>query len=263
MSSPVDFDGWRARPPTKLTATTATNGGWGQAYADALAVLADPARAPQPNTVQALAIGGTLACAFLRNQIVDGEGGTLIARTDLIVNGGARPANNDPPDAPHESAAITLERSLETILIARCPAPRDAPPLPAAAILAPGGNIDAAAPFPWPQVIIILAVAGVASWAIHKASDVAEVWVQERARTDQLEKSHASAAELVRRHIDREREAGKSLPLDEATKAALSNLGAEQVATASRLTGRRSGGDDSTTALLIVAAAAGLAFALR
>lgn len=256
MSRIVDFDGWRARPATKLTATTGNPGGWNAAYSDALAVLADPSRAPEPSTIRALTIGGIFAGAWLRNQIVDGEGGALIARTDLNVSGGARPGFEGHVDQHHLDAAAVLERSLETILIARCPAPQSAPPLPAVAVLAPGGGIEAAA-FPWVPVIAIIAVAGVAGWAIHRASEVADRWVEERARTMQLEKAHASTAELVRKHVEREKEAGHPLPLDEATRAALANLGAEQVATASRLTGSR-GGDTSlgTVGLLVAAAAA-------
>jgi len=261
MSGPVNFDGWSARPPVRLTATTGHPEGWGAAYADALTVLREESRAPEPATVRALAIGACLSAAWLRNQIVDGPGGTLVADTAAHASGGARPANTAPPDAEHESAARTLGSALETILIARLPAPAAARPLPPAAILAPSGTVDAAG---FPQIVVITAIAAVAAYAIHEAGAVAERWTEERGRTKQLEAAHASAAELVRKHVEREREAGKSLPLDEATRLSLQGLASEQTATAARLAAPRTAVhvDGGSTAALLVAAAAVALFAL-
>ena len=264
-SAPVDFDGWRERPSAQLTATTGNPEGWNAAYADALAVLGDPSKAPQPATVRALAIGGAIACGWLRGQVVQGEAGTAIVRTDTWATGGARP-NGAPAVQERDAAAAILERSLHTILLARCPAPQAAPALPPRMILAPSGTVEAAAPFPWPQVILILAVAGVVAYAVHEAGAVAERWVEERARTTQLEQSHASTAELVRKHAEREREAGHDLPLDEATRLALQGLGAEQQATAARLSPPRNvvnvgdGAALGTVALLLAAAAGAFVF---
>lgn len=260
-SGPVDFDGWRSRPGAQLTATTANSEGWNAAYRDALAVMNDATKAPEPATVRALAIGGAVACAWLRDQVSQGPDGVMVCRTDQLASGGAAPDMSLPPSQERLNAARTLERSLETILIARCPSPQVARGLPARMILAPSGAVEAA--FPWPQVVAIAAVAAVLAYAIHEGGAVAERWIEERARTMQLEQNHATAAELVRKHCEKEREAGHSLPLDEATRAALAGLGAEQVATAARLSPPRNvvnvdGGGIGTVLLIAAAALAAL-----
>jgi hypothetical protein len=246
MGEPVNFDGWASKPTARVVARTAHPDGWGGAYADALAATG-PRTAAQ---IRALAIGTALDAAHLRGQISIGADGATTADP-------AQPATST---AARIDAARTLERACYTQLIAYCPAPEKAKVEPTQIDLSPS-SADAMG---WPQVVIILAVAGVVAFAIHEAGAVAERWAAERERTRQLEESHRAAAELVRSHVDREKAAGTTLPLDPATHSALDALAAEQAATAARLTAPRTSVkvDGGTTVALLLAAGIAVAFAL-
>lgn len=77
---------------------------------------------------------------------------------------------------------------------------------------------------------VAISIAGAAAVG-YLGQKALEVVNQELARKDQLQqlaKVHAQVSALVRAHVNREDQLGKSLPLDPATKSALDTLGKAQ-----------------------------------
>lgn len=219
---------WRERPPSRFSATCSEADDWSTPYRTALAKLASGARLVDAD-VRALVIGTVLDSGHLRGVVRPGADGSI------SVDG------SDPgaPDSDHRKASKNLETSLFCLLYASgaVPSAAEASPVPPAFRLTRSGSTDAAG---WPVVVAIVAASAVWCFAIYQASDVADRWNARNEQTKQLEQNHATAAAAAAAHVDREKEAGKPLPLDPATKTLLSNLGAEAEKLAARVDPPRS-----------------------
>lgn len=134
---------------------------------------------------------------------------------------------------PRPRAGVPAERVAASRLLARTPevlqgsalssgiatrtAPGDAGALPAVAIVA----------------IVVVGAAAVA-YCAHQAAAVIDRDLARDAELQKLAALHAQTMALVRSHVEREQAAGKQIPLDAASKAALQSLGAAQQTIAER-----------------------------
>jgi hypothetical protein len=90
----------------------------------------------------------------------------------------------------------------------------------------------------WPLAIALIVV-GVAHCAMlaygaYQASQVVDRKLARDADAAKLTETHATTLEVLRAHAEREQKAGTTLPLDEPTRAALSQLLADQKALAQK-----------------------------
>ena len=103
-------------------------------------------------------------------------------------------------------------------------APLEAYALDARLAPMPAGDISTLAPQDtglWPLAVIAVIAGGavlLGGWIAHEASSVIKAWHATNAQRDQLEADDAKLTRLVSDHVQKEQAAGKTLPLDDATK---------------------------------------------
>lgn len=94
----------------------------------------------------------------------------------------------------------------------------------------PGTDVSTIAPSDtglWPVVVIVIVAGGavlLGGWIAQKAADVVTAWHAVNAQRDELQKADARLTQLVSEHVQKEQAAGKTLPIDDATKAQLQVL---------------------------------------
>jgi ABC-type transporter Mla MlaB component len=72
--------------------------------------------------------------------------------------------------------------------------------------------------------VVALGSLGFLGYCVHRYSEVVDHNEQRANDLAKLKEADAQALEVVKRHTEREQQAGKQLPLDEASKQALAGL---------------------------------------
>lgn len=83
-------------------------------------------------------------------------------------------------------------------------------------------------------VAIVVVGAAAVAYCAHQAATVVDRDLARDADLQKLTELHAHTMQIVRAHVEREIAAKKTLPLDDASKAALKSLGAAQIEVAKR-----------------------------
>ena len=225
MTAPVTLQSharaWAGRPKARIEAVTTDPTGWHGRHLAALEAM----RAGKPlsrTEVIGLCVGSSLVVGALGGYLEEGPDGSITAN----------PAHRGGTTPERKAAGESLGESLGMILLYRAPASEKAPALPPKIRLLPSGDAEAAG---WPPAVAILAIGAVVAFAVYQASVVAERWALAHEQTAQLEEKHAAAARIIANHVQREREEGKPLPLDDASKAALASLDKEAAIVAARV----------------------------
>lgn len=148
-------------------------------------------------------------------------GGNKVAVRDLVNASGQttgkaafiQPGLKDSAGPDRRRAAIVLYRTVELL------AEGNRQGLGFATL---GGKADVGA---WPVVALVAVVsitqAAAVGYVAFQAAQVIDRQLQRRADLRALLAEHAKELELVSAHVQREKDAGKALPLDDATKLAL------------------------------------------
>lgn len=73
-------------------------------------------------------------------------------------------------------------------------------------------------------VVVGLAKVGLIGYIVHKSAEVVDRQLSRKAEVQKLQQKDAVALDVIKRHTDREAAAGKTLPLDDASKQVLGIL---------------------------------------
>ena len=117
-------------------------------------------------------------------------------------------------DADHRKAALALQRTVQLF---------GGPGGATSDITTRSGASDTG--FAWPVAVaavgVSIVVAGAYGYAAQNAAELVDRYLTRRAALQTLVATHEQTLRLVRQHTEAEQEAGKSLPLNDATKTAL------------------------------------------
>lgn len=103
-----------------------------------------------------------------------------------------------------------------------------------AASALPDGDVGVAPLVIAGVVVVALGGLGFLGYCVHEAKEITDHNRQRDADMAKLKQADAQALEIIKRHTDREAQANKTIPLDDASKAALSAVAKMQEVLASK-----------------------------
>jgi len=161
------------------------------------------------------------------------------------------------PDAEHRDAFVKLGTT--TKILAQGVKNRPAPPANFATVEGESRQVAEAGILPILAAVAVGLAAGAAiGFVVDYAAHVIDNELARRSDERKLLAAHAQALTVIDRHVAREEKAGRALPLDDASRAVLGQLGEQQA----RLTQPQTHEDGGIPGWLVAVAALAAALAL-